>query len=46
MFKENIFTVHDLPMKCKRKPNDHSEKRGRQTFKRHISERIEEFPLF
>ena len=26
MFKENIFTVHDLPMKCKRKPNDHSEK--------------------
>ena len=33
-------------MKCKRKPNDHSEKRGRQTFKRHISERIEEFPLF
>ncbi|ALY16677.1 hypothetical protein SAHC1340_00595 [Staphylococcus aureus] len=28
MFKENIFAVHDLPMKCKRKPNGHSEKRG------------------
>ncbi|CDR27295.1 transposase (pseudogene) [Staphylococcus schweitzeri] len=35
-----------LPMKGKRKPNGHSEKRGRQSFKRHISERIEEFPLF
>lgn len=46
MFKENIFAVHDLPMKGKRKLNGHSEKRGRQTFKRHISERIEEFPLF
>ncbi|AJP19275.1 TPA: IS30 family transposase [Staphylococcus aureus] len=46
MFKENIFAVHDLPMKGKRKPNGHSEKRGRQTFKRNISERIEEFPLF
>ncbi len=46
MFKENIFAVHDLPMKGKRKPNSHSEKRGRQIFKRHISERIEEFPLF
>ncbi|SCT36957.1 transposase (pseudogene) [Staphylococcus aureus] len=33
-------------MKGKRKLNGHSEKRGRQTFKRHISERIEEFPLF
>ncbi|HDJ3110734.1 TPA: IS30 family transposase, partial [Staphylococcus aureus] len=46
MFKENIFDVHALPMKGKRKPNGHSEKRGRQSFKRHISERIEEFPLF
>ncbi|WP_337122931.1 IS30 family transposase [Staphylococcus aureus] len=46
MFKENIFAVHDLPMKGKRKPNGHSEKRDRQTFKRHISEKIEEFPLF
>lgn len=33
-------------MKGKRKPNGHCEKRGRQAFKRHISERIEEFPFF
>ncbi|CDR52235.1 transposase (pseudogene) [Staphylococcus schweitzeri] len=46
MFKENLFDVHALPMKGKRKPNGHSEKRGRQSFKRHISERIEEFSIF
>ncbi|CDR23373.1 hypothetical protein PZI23_06790 [Staphylococcus argenteus] len=46
MFKENIFAVHDLSMKDKIKPNGHFEKRGRQTFKGHISERVEEFPLF
>lgn len=28
-FKENIFTVNDLPMKGKRKPYDYSEKSGR-----------------
>ena len=34
-------------MKGKRKPNGHCEKKGgRQAFKRHISERIEEFPFF
>lgn len=46
MFKENIFAVHDLSMKRKFKSNGHFEKRGRQTFKGYISERIEEFPLF
>lgn len=46
MFKENVFAVQTLPMKGKRKPNDHCEKRDRQAFKRHISERIEEFPFF
>ncbi|MCG9824464.1 IS30 family transposase, partial [Staphylococcus argenteus] len=46
MFKENIFAVHDLSMKRKFKPNDHFEKRGIQTFKGNISERVEEFPLF
>lgn len=46
MFKENVFLVQSLPMKGKRKPNGHCEKRGRQAFKRHISERIEEFPFF
>lgn len=46
MFKENFFAVHDLSMKRKFKSNGHFEKRGRQTFKGYISERIEEFPLF
>lgn len=46
MFREDILPVHSLPMKGKRKPNSHHEKRGRQTFKRHISERTVEFPDF
>ncbi|KAA1039541.1 IS30 family transposase [Macrococcus equipercicus] len=46
MFREDILPVQSLPMKGKRKPNGHHEKRGRQTFKRHISERTVEFPDF
>ena len=46
MFKENVFSIQSLPMKGKRKPNGHCEKRGIHAFKRHISERIEEFPFF
>lgn len=46
MFREDILPVHSLPMKGKRKPKSHHEKRGRQTFKRHISERTVEFPDF
>lgn len=46
MFREDILPVHSLPMKGKRKPNSHHEKRARQTFKRHISERTIEFPDF
>lgn len=46
MFREDILPVQSLPMKGKRKPNGHHEKRGRQTFKRHISERTVEFTDF
>ncbi|EUN35632.1 hypothetical protein SA21314_0353 [Staphylococcus aureus subsp. aureus 21314] len=33
MFKENIFAVHDLPMKGKRKLNGHSEKEADRLLK-------------
>lgn len=39
MFKHGVFNVNDLPMKGKRKPNGHQEKRGKQTFSRSIHER-------
>lgn len=44
MFKENILPLSSLPMKGRRKPNGHHEKRGKQPFHRNISERTIEFP--
>lgn len=45
-FKANQFDVTKLPMKGKRKPNGHKERRGKQAFKRHISERVTDYPKF
>lgn len=36
MFSRGVFNKKSLPMKGKRKPNGHKEKRGKQTFKRSI----------
>lgn len=46
MFKTGIFTSFDLPMKGKRKPNGHQEKRGKQAFRRSIHERIDDYNQF
>ncbi|HAP9827727.1 TPA: IS30 family transposase, partial [Enterococcus faecium] len=46
MFQTGAFNVRDLPMKGKRKPNGHQEKRGKQAFRRSIHERIKEHPEF
>lgn len=45
-FKERIFDEVTLPMKGKRNPNGHQERRGRQAYKRNISERIIDYPTF
>ena len=42
----DIFKKEDLPWKGKRKPNDHSEKRGKQAFRRDLRERAVIFPNF
>lgn len=39
LFKQGKFDSSTLPMKGKRKPNGHREKRGKQTFKRTIHQR-------
>ncbi len=38
-FKQGHFDTSTLPMKGRRKPNGHKEKRGKQAFKRSIHER-------
>lgn len=45
-FKQGLFDQTTLPMKGKRKPNGHQEKRGKQAFKRNISERQKDYPDF
>jgi len=45
-FKEKIFDETTLPMKGKRKPNGHKERRGKQAFKRNIAEREKDYPQF
>ncbi len=44
MFKSGKFNQEALPMKGKRKPNGHQEKRGKQAFKRSILDRDSEHP--
>ena len=46
MFKTQVLDAATLPMKGKRKPNGHQERRGKQAFKRHISEREADYPSF
>lgn len=46
LFKNRILDEATLPMKGKRKPNGHQERRGKQAFKRHISEREADYPSF
>jgi transposase, IS30 family len=45
-FKENVFDLGTLPMKGKRKPNNHKERRGKQSFTRNIAERVPDYPNF
>ncbi|KAA9160457.1 IS30 family transposase, partial [Enterococcus faecalis] len=46
MFKMGIFDFSDLPMKGKRKPNGHQEKRGKHAFRRSIHERSNDYTSF
>lgn len=46
MFKRKTFDISTLPMGGKRKFNDHQERRGRQTFRRKLSDRQTEYPTF
>lgn len=46
LFKRGYFDVSSLPMKSKRKPNGHKEKRGKQVFKRTIHHRNKEYDDF
>ncbi|MBC6310021.1 IS30 family transposase [Listeria sp. FSL L7-1582] len=46
MFSEGIFDKKQLPMKGKRKPNGHQEKRGKEAFKRRLGDRAVAFPGF
>ncbi|MCC4723511.1 IS30 family transposase [Salinicoccus sp. RF5] len=46
MFKRKTFDAATLPMQGKRKPNGHKERRGRQAFRRNISERVDDYPTF
>ncbi len=41
-----VFKAEDMPWKGKRKPNGHSEKRGKQAFRRNLRERAEKSPGF
>ena len=45
-FRKGVFDQTTLPMKGKRKPNGHKETRGKQAFKRNISERLKDYPRF
>ena len=45
-FKAGLFDKVTLPMKGKRKPNGHQERRGKQAFKRNIAEREQQYPSF
>ncbi|MCB5954429.1 IS30 family transposase [Enterococcus sp. CWB-B31] len=46
MFRKGLFDCSFLPLKGKRKPNGHKEKRGKQAFRRTIDEREQEYPHF
>src|SRR5699024_1793814 len=46
MFERATFDVAKLAMQGKRKPNGPQERRGRQAFRRNISERTADYPAF
>jgi len=46
LFKSGVFNQEVLPMKGKRKPNDHQERRGKQAFRRSILDRDSEHPNY
>lgn len=46
LFKTGVFDFRHLPMKGKRKPNGHQEKRGKQAFRRSIHERSTDYISF
>lgn len=46
LFERQVLNVSTLPMEGKRKPNGHKERRGKQAFKRNISERVNDYPAF
>lgn len=46
MFKDGVFDIQTLPMKGKRKPNGHQEKRGKQAFRRTIHDRNDTYQQF
>lgn len=41
-----ILKKEDFPWKGKRKPNGHSEKRGKQAFRSDLRERVDSYPDF
>lgn len=43
MFEKGLFDALSLPLKGKRKPNGHQEKRGKQAFRRSIRQRNKEY---
>lgn len=45
-FKEKVFDEAILPMKGKINPNEHQKCRGKQVFKRNITERANGYPEF
>lgn len=45
-FSEGVFDISNLPMKGKRKENHYTEKRGKQAFRRSLSDREKSHPQF
>ncbi|HFJ6558903.1 TPA: IS30-like element IS6770 family transposase, partial [Enterococcus faecium] len=46
LFSKGIFDIDTLPMRGKRKPNGHQEKRGKQQYQRSIHDRSDNYPDF
>lgn len=46
LVERGVFKPEEMPWKGKRKPNGHSEKRGKQAFRRDLRERAERYPEF
>jgi IS30 family transposase len=46
LFERRVLDRSALPMKGKRKPNGHQERRGKQSFRRTLSDRAQDYPAF